>query len=129
MLNWQIIHGYLGHDPELKEYQKRDGSTGYVVNFSVAVSDRDEETDWFKCVMFGERAKVIEKWFQKGSQIAAVGRNKSEKYTGKDGIERLGWKLHVLDFDFCDSKGTPRGDQKTEAVEDGWKEQEEDIPF
>lgn len=132
MLNWQIIHGYLGRDPELTTFTK-DGKEGYVVNFSVAVGRNfEEKTDWFRCEMFGERAKVIDKFFQKGSQIALVGRNISEKYTDKNGVERLSWKIRVLDFDFCDSKNSPRGSNNQAAqddIPDSWEQFDGDNPF
>ena len=127
MFNIQITQGYLGHDPELKEFTKKDGSTGYVVNFSIGSSDRDESTDWVRCEMFGQRAKVIDKFFSKGSQILVIGRPKEEKYTAKDGTEKISRKLRVSDFSFCDSKDSPRGQSVVES--DSFTAAEEDIPF
>ena len=70
MLNHITIHGYLGRDPELKEYKNARGEAGKLVNFSVGVSrDMGDETDWFDVTFFGRRAEVIEKFFSKGSQI------------------------------------------------------------
>lgn len=126
------IHGYLGRDPELKEFEKH-GETRKLVNFSVGVSrDYGDETDWFDVTMFGRRAEVIDKFFSKGSQIIVWGRMESSTKDGEDGKKRKFWKLKADGFDFCDSKDSPRG-SSNEAAQgekiDNWEEQEGDIPF
>ena len=134
MLNNLKIHGYLGRDPELKEYTNSRGETGQFVKFSVGVSrDRDEnQTDWFNVTMFGKRAAVIDKWFSKGSQIIVWGRMQSEKYTDRDGIERTGWTLMAEGFDFCDKSDSARGSNNKAAQgqpSDSWEQFDEDDPF
>ena len=129
MLNDIKIHGYLGRDPELKEYKNAKGETGHLVNFSVGVSrDMGEETDWFDVTFFGRRAEVIDKFFSKGSQIIVTGRMQADTVE-TDGKKRKYWKLIGNSFDFCDSKDSPRGQQNEAAQGDDWKTQEEDIPF
>ena len=121
MLNDIKIHGYLGKSPELKEYRNAKGETGHLVNFSVGVSrDNGDETDWFNCTAFGKRAEVIEKFFDRGSQIIVWGRMQSNK--GKD--DKTYWNLNVEGFDFCDKKSSKSTNQS-----DSWQELEEDNPF
>lgn len=121
------IHGYLGRDPELKDYTNARGEPGKLVNFPVGVSrDVGDGTDWFDVTMFGRRAEVIEKFFGKGSQIIVTGRMQSETVE-KDGVKRKYWKLIGTDFDFCDSKDSPRG-QSSEPV-DSWEQADDDNPF
>ena len=129
MLNHIEIHGYLGRDPELKEYRNAQGETRSLVNFSVGVSRKGEGTDWFDVTFFGRRAEVIEKFFGKGSQIMVSGRMQADTVKGDDGKNRKYWKLIGEDFDFCDSKDSPRGNANVEAADADWKAQEEDIPF
>ena len=133
MLNRITIHGYLGRDPELKEYKNAKGESGKLVNFSVGVSrDFGEETDWFDATMFGKRAEVIDKFFRKGSQILVWGRMQSNTKEGEDGKKHKYWKLMAEGFDFCDSKDSPRGSSNNAAQgepADSWTEQEGDIPF
>ena len=126
MLNHITIHGYLGRDPELKEYKNARGDTNNLVNFSVGVSRVGEGTDWFDVTFFGRRAEVIEKFFNKCSQIIVSGRMQSDTYE-KDGQKRKSWKLIGEDFDFCDSKDSPRGQATVET--DSFKAAEDDIPF
>ena len=128
MLNKITIHGYLGKSPELKEYKNARGETGHLVNFSVGVSRVGDGTDWFDVTFFGKRAEVIEKFFSKGSQIIVSGRMQSDVYE-KDGRKHKSWKLIGEDFDFCDSKGTPRGDSNLDDLGDSFKAAEDDIPF
>ena len=126
MLNHITIHGYLGRDPELKDYKNAQGETRSLVNFSVGVSRVGDGTDWFDVTFFGKRAEVIDKFFGKGSQIIVSGRMQADTYE-KDGQKRKSWKLIGEDFDFCDSKDSPRGQAVTET--DSFIAAEEDIPF
>ena len=129
MHNQIVIHGYLGRDPELKEYKNARGETGHLVNFCVGVSRVGDGTDWFDVTFFGKRAEVIEKFFSKGSQIIVSGRMQSDTVKGDDGKNHKYWKLIGNDFDFCDSKGTPRGDSNLDDLGDSFKAAEDDIPF
>lgn len=126
MHNHITIHGYLGKEPTLKTYQNAQGETRSLCNFSVGVSRVGEGTDWFDVTMFGKRAEVIEKFFSKGSQIIVSGRMQADVYE-KDGQKRKSWKLIAEDFDFCDSKDSPRGSATVES--DSFIAAEEDIPF
>ena len=130
MYNSITIHGYLGRDPELKEYKNARGENGHLVNLSVGCSrDMGDETDWFDVTFFGKRAEVIDKFFSKGSQILIEGRMQSNTVKGDDGKQRKYWKLIGSSFDFCDSKGTPRGDSNLDDLGDSFKAAEDDIPF
>ena len=88
-----------------------------------------DETDWFDVTFFGKRAEVIDKFFSKGSQILIEGRMQSNTVKGDDGKQRKYWKLIGSSFDFCDSKGTPRGDSNLDDLGDSFKAAEDDIPF
>lgn len=131
MHNHITIHGYLGRDPELKEYKNANGETRNLVNFSVGVSRVGDGTDWFDVTIFGKRAEVVEKFFGKGSQIIVSGRMQSDVYE-KDGRKHKSWKLIGKDFDFCDSKDSPRGGSNPVVsgdISDSFTAAEDDIPF
>lgn len=135
MLNDIKIHGYLGRDPELKEYKNAKGEDGKLVNLSVGVSRNTEGTDWFDATFFGRKAEVIDKFFAKGSQIIISGRMQSN-VVEKDGRKSKYWNIIGEKFDFCDSKDSPRGSSSEAAqgepqteTTDNWEEQEGDIPF
>ena len=136
MKSFTLIHGYLGRAPELKTFKDKDGNDRDYVTFSVGLGrDFGDGTDWFDVTMFGPRAKVVHKFFDKGSQILVWGRMQSDTVE-KDGGKRKYWKLIADGFDFCDSKDSPRG-QSSDAVTnpfpeplpDSWEQAEEDNPF
>jgi single-strand DNA-binding protein len=151
MLNHIELQGYLGRDPELSE---RQGQNGYYksVSFSIGVGrDFGDGTDWFRCIMNGKRAEVIEKYFRKGSEILVSGR--MESYKPRNNPDSTAWIVKVEDFHFTrngtgsgsgSSSGSSSGysaaptqeRQQTEPQQmgfndlpDSFEEQEEDIPF
>lgn len=123
-MNIITIHGRLTRKPELKTYNK-DGKEGSVTNFTVAV-DKDfaDGADFFECVIFGKRAEVIEKFFDKGSEIALTGAIHCEPYEAKDGTKRYPWRVTVANFDFCGSKkdgggnNSPANDPNFDSLDD-----------
>lgn len=125
MLNEITIHGYLGRDPELTEAEGQNGPYKKV-SFSVGVSrDYGDGTDWFRCVMYGKRAEVIEKFFRKGSEIIVTGR--MDSYKPKDDPNRTAWILKVNNFDFC--RNSSGGADTAPAVIPETPVTDEDIPF
>ena len=129
MLNDIKLHGRLGRDPELTEKQGQKGPYKQV-SFSIAV-DRDfgDDTDWFRCVMNGARAEVIEKYFHKGSTILVSGR--CEKYKPKSDPEHEHVIVKVTDFDFCDKAqgGAHSDNTPTAGPKDDFDDIDEDVPF
>ena len=136
-MNIHIIHGRLTRDPELT---RGSDETHDRVNFTVAVDRRfGDEADFFDCVVFGKRARVIDKWFSKGQEILVKGEGQLRKYETRDGQKRVSYNIVVADFDFCGNKGgsTQRSNAEetlAEAkrllnVEDNLEAQESDIPF
>lgn len=129
MLNEITIHGYLGRDPELSEGQSQNGPYKKVT-FSVAVSrDFGDETDWFRCILYGKRAEVLEKYFKKGSQIIVTGR--MESYKPKNDPERTAWILKADGFDFCDKRSGSNQTAPADGAPDGFEpmQEDDDIPF
>lgn len=127
-MNHIEIHGHLGRDPELTEHEGQNGPYKKV-NFSVAVSRSfGDGTDWFYCVMYGNRAEVVEKFFKKGSQIIVQGR--MESYKPKKDPDRTAWLLKVEDFDFCDKQGGSESERPSASdVPESMEEVNEDVPF
>lgn len=125
MKNEIIIHGYLGRDPEMTEIEGQDGPFKKTT-FSVGVSRPfGDETDWFRCEIYGKRAEVVEKWFRKGSQIIVTGR--MESYKPKNDQNRTAWVVRVSDFDFCEKKANADGSSAEPA---GFEDlTDDDVPF
>ena len=128
MLNDIKLHGYLGRDPEISEVDGKNGEKRKKASFSIGVSrDYGDDTDWFFCVMYGNRADVIGKYFHKGSQIVVSGR--MESYKPKKDPDRTAWLVKVYNFDFCDKSGTGSNKQQKSDIPETMEEIDEDVPF
>ena len=126
MLNDITLHGYFGRDPELTEAEGQNGPYKKV-SFSIGVGrDYGDATDWFRCVMYGKRAEVIDKFFSKGSEIIVRGR--MESYKPKTDPERTAWIVKVTDFDFT-RNGSGGADTKPVTPIPETPDEDEDIPF
>lgn len=125
MLNEITLHGYFGRDPELTDGEGQNGPYKKV-SFSIGVGrDYGDGTDWFRCVMYGKRAEVIDKFFKKGSEIIVTGR--MESYKPKNDPERTAWIVKVNNFDFT-RNGSGGADTAPVAISET-PEIDEDIPF
>lgn len=92
-INKVIIVGNLGNDPDVKYSQ--GGSA--ITTISVATSEQwkdkqtgqqQERTEWHRVKFFGRLAEIAGEYLKKGRQVYIEGSLRTDKYTGKDGIER-----------------------------------------
>ena len=98
-VNKVILVGNLGRDPEVRGLSNGES----VANIAIATSNKYknragemvEETEWHNAVLFGRLAEIAGKYLKKGSSIYIEGRLKTEKYTGKDGVEKYATKVIV----------------------------------
>ena len=85
-----IIIGNLGKDPEMK--YTTDGKA--VTTFSVAASNRKDETVWFRVSTWDKQAETCNQYLHKGSKVLVEGALRADGagnprvYERKDG---LGW--------------------------------------
>ncbi len=85
------IPGNLGSDPELRTL----GSGTAVCNFNLAVNKHGakkgdgQQPDWFKVEIWGDQAMTAADTLRKGSRCIVTGRVRTERWTGKDGQERV----------------------------------------
>ena len=88
-----MIIGNLGRDPEMRYTP----SGQPVTQFSVAVNHSttrrpgrrvDEETDWFRVSVCGDRAERAAEQLRKGNRVFVEGRFQTREFEGKDGQKR-----------------------------------------
>jgi single-strand DNA-binding protein len=72
------IAGNIGRDAET-----RQAGSGTVTNFSVGVNDRDKNTTWYKCAMWGQRGEKLAAYLTKGGKVTVVGSLTAGVYDGK----------------------------------------------
>lgn len=100
-VNKVILVGNLGKDPELK--YTANGTP--VCNFSLAVSDYKDKTEWFNIVCFNKQAETAGQYLEKGKQVYVEGRLQTRNYEDKSGVKRYVTEVVVNNFTFLGTKG------------------------
>ncbi|WP_339758719.1 single-stranded DNA-binding protein [Algoriphagus aquimarinus] len=87
----QLI-GHLGAKVELKtlESGKIVGNVNIATNESYKnqKGEKITETTWHRLVIWGKNAEILDKYTDKGSEIAVEGKISNRDYTDKDGVKR-----------------------------------------
>lgn len=100
-VNQAVIVGYVGDDP--KVFPTRDGD-GKVARIRVATNEewKDKETGekksittWHNVVAYGGLAEIVASYVAKGQAVAIVGSFRSDKYTDKEGVERISYDIEA----------------------------------
>ena len=104
------MNKWIGMGRITKDIELQTGKTGSeYCKFTVAIDrekdkNGDKKTDFVDCTAFGKTAAFVQKYFKKGDGIIVFGRFESDKYTGKDGINRTNWSVNVREVYFPASK-------------------------
>lgn len=105
-MNNVILLGTITKDIELKE----TGSGVKYVRFSIAVNRKfkneqgEYDTDFFNIVAWRGTAEFINNYFGKGKRIAITGRLQNNKFTDKDGNERISTEIIANDVQIIEKK-------------------------
>jgi single-strand DNA-binding protein len=92
-VNKVILVGNLGSDPELRS----TGGGTSVCSFSLATSEswtdkqsgeKQERTEWHRIKIFGRLGEIAAEYLKKGRQVYIEGSIRTDKFTGKDGVEK-----------------------------------------
>ena len=87
------VAGNLG-----KPAERRYTPTGVeVIQFSVAEKVNKDETRWYRCSWFGERAGKVADYLTKGTRVSITGRGKLNTWE-KDGKTQASIDIDVLDL-------------------------------
>ena len=115
-MNKIIILGRLTKDPELR----KTTSNKSVANFTVAVNHKfnKEETDFFNCIAWEQKADFVAEKVGKGLRVLVVGKMESRSYDKSDGTKVLLWELQVEEVELIDWK------EKTESRQEYEKPKE-----
>jgi single-strand DNA-binding protein len=88
--------GNLAADPELKTVGDRE-----VANFTLMVNKKvkgEDRTTALRCAVWGPRAKVVDDFLTKGSQVTVTGQAYIETFERKDGSPGASLDVAVNDF-------------------------------
>jgi len=105
----QLI-GHLGNAPEIKntESDKKYARFSIATNESYrnAKGEKVTETTWHNLVAWGKIAGIVEKYLNKGSEVAIEGKLISRSYTDKDGVKKYITEVQVNELLMLGSKAT-----------------------
>ncbi len=107
-VNKVFLIGNMVADPESKSTQGGNA----IANFNIATSEKwkdkqgqpQEHTEYHKCAAFGRVAEIINQYGRKGAPVHVYGKNKTRKYTAKDGSDRYVTEVIVYEFQLLDKK-------------------------
>ncbi|EKB51262.1 single-stranded DNA-binding protein [Cecembia lonarensis] len=91
--NRVTLIGRLGAKPEIKRFDdgKIKASLSLATNdyYKNQKGEKVEETTWHLLIAWGKSAEIIEKYTDKGSEIAVDGKLTNRSYTDKDGVKKF----------------------------------------
>ena len=102
-INKVILVGNLGADPEVRY----TGGGTAIASLSIATSEqwtdkqsgqKQERTEWHRVKLFGRLAEIAGEYLKKGRQVYIEGSLRTDKYTGKDGVERYSTDIIANDL-------------------------------
>ena len=92
MINKVILLGRLGKDPEIRQFEndltKANFSLATSETFKNKMGEKEERTEWHNIVIWGQIARVAEKFLKKGDLVYLEGRIQSRSYDDKDGVKK-----------------------------------------
>ena len=133
-VNKVILLGRLGQDPAITYSQAGMAICRLTLATSEKRKDKEEKTEWHRCIAFDKRAETIGQYLKKGNQIYVEGRLKYGKYV-KDNITRYTTDIMIDQFAFVGGK--KRNDNNQNENKQGREYQnrqnqesyDDDIPF
>ena len=88
----QLI-GNLGNDPEVitLESGKKLAKISIATNDSYKNAEGEKVTDtqWHNVIAWNKTAEIMEKYLQKGNEVAIEGKLTSRSYEDKDGVKKF----------------------------------------
>jgi single-strand DNA-binding protein len=96
-LNKAMIIGNLGRDPEMRYTPNGQAVTQFTVAVNRNYKDQDgawqEETEWFRVVVFGQQAERAAEYLRKGYKVYAEGRLQTRQWEDREGQKRYTTEL------------------------------------
>lgn len=120
-MNVISIAGNISKDAEIRYTTTGDP----VANFSVADNQgKDKEAIFWNAGLYGKRAESLAKFLVKGQAVTISGTVSTNKYTDKNGIDRIGYNIRVNDVALQGGKGSEKPQERSTRAESI-----DDVPF
>ncbi|MEE9383131.1 MAG: single-stranded DNA-binding protein [Nannocystaceae bacterium] len=114
-LNRATIWGRLGRDPQLRETKGGVPVCNLHVGTTRKIQDRQThrtvtETEWHRVTVWGKHAEHCYRHLQRGSQIYAEGRLRTNTYEDRDGVTRSSTEIVADKVEFIRAGDTQTSD-------------------
>lgn len=112
----------LGNVGNIETRYTADGKA--IVNLSIAVSEswkdknsgqKQEKTEWIRCVIFGKPAEIIGQYVNKGNKLYLQGKLQTRKWQNKEGQDQYTTEMIVDGFNGKFELLTPKQDNATQT--------------
>lgn len=121
-MNQVNLRGRLTANPDIRNFVQKDGSTGTIAAFTLAVPDRNSkrdesgnfQADFIRCSSFGRNAEVIESFAVKGTELLVSGKLTSSSYE-KGNVTVFTTEVTISNFEFV--SGTKTKEAKESSKE------------
>jgi single-strand DNA-binding protein len=114
-INRVVISGNLTRDPEWRGQQQTALALGVAVNDE----RKDPETgEWVEvpnfidCVMFGNRARAVSQYLQRGTKVTVEGRLRWSSWEAQDGTKRSKVEVVVDEIEFSNRQSDTGGQRR-----------------
>ena len=96
-LNKAMIIGNLGRDPEMRYTPSGQAVTQFTVavnrNYKGQNGEWQEETEWFRVVVWGQQAERAAEYLRKGNKVYIEGRLQTRQWEDQSGQKRYTTEL------------------------------------
>jgi single-strand DNA-binding protein len=96
-LNKAMIIGNLGRDPEMRYTPNGQAVTQFTVavnrNYKDQNGEWQEETEWFRVVVWGQQAERAAEHLRKGNKVYVEGRLQTRQWEDREGQKRYTTEL------------------------------------
>lgn len=98
MKNRVQLIGHVGQEPEIKLVNGKKVATLTIATNDFYYNDKKEkieQTEWHRVSAWGKIAEIIEKYVNKGKEVAVEGKLTYKSYEDKDGNKRYVTEINV----------------------------------
>ena len=100
--------GFLGGAPEIKTTDNGNKLARFSVatneTYQNAKGEKVRETQWHSLIAWGKVAEIVEKFLNKGSEVAIEGKLLNRSYTDKEGSKKYISEIQVNELLLIGSK-------------------------
>ena len=112
--------GNLGRDVEMRYLPSGEAVANLAVATSSEWKDREsgekqQATEWHRCVAFGKLAELIGQYCRKGSSVYLQGKLRTRKWQDNDGIDRYTTEVVLDEFINLDKREADQSAAPTPA--------------